>query len=193
MSTPRPAHDVGRRIRELRTTSGLSLGALAGASRLGKGTLSELERGQRNPTLDTLYAISTALGVPLSALLTEAAGSPGRTTPSTPVTRGTSVEAVLLDRWTEPAGLTEVYRVVLGVRLQRSEPHLSGVVETLTVTDGTAEVGTVADPVVISDMQTHTFPGDVPHRYRALDAPATGVLTIRYPAPRVGRAPTLES
>ena len=177
--TGRPARDVGRRIRDLRTASGVSLGTLAAESGLGKGTLSELERGQRNPTLETLYSIATALSVPLSHLLADPAAPEPR-----PVTRGASVEAALLDRWSDDTGLTEVYRVALGEPIQRSQPHLPGVVETLTVTAGTAEVGTESGPAVITATETHTFPADVPHVYRAVGGPASGVLTIHYPAPR---------
>lgn len=49
---------VGKRIRTVRTRRGISLSALAASTQLGKGTLSEVERGQPNPTLDTLFAIA---------------------------------------------------------------------------------------------------------------------------------------
>ncbi len=60
---------VGRRIRELRRAAGLSLSELARRAGLGKGTLSELESGRRNPTLGTLYALTAPLGVGLAALI----------------------------------------------------------------------------------------------------------------------------
>src|SRR4051812_41709202 len=56
---------VGQRLRRLREERGLSLSALARAAGLGKATLSGLEHGTRNPTLETLYAVAGALGVPL--------------------------------------------------------------------------------------------------------------------------------
>ena len=55
-----PGIAVGARIRALRTERGLSLSALAAAAGIGKGSLSELETGRRNPTLDTLYAARRA-------------------------------------------------------------------------------------------------------------------------------------
>lgn len=70
---------VGRRLRELREERGLSLSALARRSGTGKATLSELEAGRRNPTLETLYALTTALGVSLSAALTDPRGPAGAT------------------------------------------------------------------------------------------------------------------
>ena len=66
---------AGARIRQLRTERGLSLSALAAAAGIGKGTLSELEGGRRNPTLETLYAVAGPLGVPLAALLEDHDGA----------------------------------------------------------------------------------------------------------------------
>ncbi|WP_344749798.1 helix-turn-helix transcriptional regulator [Streptosporangium vulgare] len=51
-------------MRGLREERGISLSALARAAGVGKATLSGLENGTRNPTLDTLWAITTELGVP---------------------------------------------------------------------------------------------------------------------------------
>ncbi len=177
------AGEVGHRIRTLRTDAGISLAVLAAESRLGKGTLSELERGQRNPTLDTLYAVATALRVPLSDLLVDGdPGTSGRALRAAPA-RGRSVVAQLLDRWGDDDGFCEVYRVRLEDRVQRSAPHLAGVVETLTVVGGTVEVGAADDPRTITTAESHTFPGDVPHLYRGVGGVATGVLTMYYPGP----------
>lgn len=62
---------VGRRLGELRAERGMSLSELARRSGVGKATLSGLESGSRNPTLETLYALTTALHVPLSTVLTD--------------------------------------------------------------------------------------------------------------------------
>src|SRR5581483_5197516 len=66
---------VGDRLRTVRKERGLSVGALAAAADIGKGSLSEIENGARNPTLGTLYALAGALGVPLAALLAARAGT----------------------------------------------------------------------------------------------------------------------
>ena len=57
-----PGAAAGARVRALRTSAGLSLSALAAEAGIGKGSLSELESGRRNPTLDTLYALARPLG-----------------------------------------------------------------------------------------------------------------------------------
>ncbi len=57
-----PRHDlatlVGERVRQARVDRGLSLGSVAATAGIGKGSLSEIEHGQRNPTLSTLYALA---------------------------------------------------------------------------------------------------------------------------------------
>jgi transcriptional regulator with XRE-family HTH domain len=59
---------LGRKIRELRTGSGLTLGALAGMIGTSQSLISQVERGMASPSLTTLRAIAGALEVPVAAL-----------------------------------------------------------------------------------------------------------------------------
>ena len=59
--------DVGRRLRELRTERGLSMRALARLSGLSTNALSMIERGKTSPSVSTLYKLSEALEVPITA------------------------------------------------------------------------------------------------------------------------------
>ncbi|MER9002237.1 MULTISPECIES: helix-turn-helix transcriptional regulator [unclassified Mesorhizobium] len=54
---------VGRNFARLRAQSGLTQEAVAERANLSQQYVSGLERGQRNPTVETLYALSQALGV----------------------------------------------------------------------------------------------------------------------------------
>jgi transcriptional regulator with XRE-family HTH domain len=58
-----PAEGVGRRLKELRRSRGLTLAQLAERTGLSIGSLSQVERGLVSPTIRTVYAVSTALGV----------------------------------------------------------------------------------------------------------------------------------
>ena len=98
---------VGLRIRELRTARGWSMSSLAARAGLGKATLSEIEAGQRNPTVETLYAIAAQLQIGLSELLTERGSSPA----AAPVVRGAAVEATLVAAYRDPTVTTEIYRL----------------------------------------------------------------------------------
>jgi transcriptional regulator with XRE-family HTH domain len=64
---------VGRAIRALRKARGMTLQALALASGVSAGMLSEIERDQANPSLRVLSQIRNALGAPISALFEEPA------------------------------------------------------------------------------------------------------------------------
>src|ERR1700691_5701139 len=58
-----PAEGVGRRLKELRRSRGLTLTQHAERINLSVGSLSQVERGLVSPTIRTVYAVSTALGV----------------------------------------------------------------------------------------------------------------------------------
>jgi transcriptional regulator with XRE-family HTH domain len=68
---------LGAEIRALRAAKGLSQERLAAIAGLHRNFIGLIERGQRNPTFLTLGAISTKLGLPLSALV-EGAEKRGR-------------------------------------------------------------------------------------------------------------------
>ena len=60
---------IGKRIQRFRTQRKLSQEALALASEIHPAYLGRVERGERCPTVDTLFKISQGLKVPLSELL----------------------------------------------------------------------------------------------------------------------------
>jgi transcriptional regulator with XRE-family HTH domain len=59
-----------------REKSHLSMTALAAKAGLSQQMVSFVERGTRNPTLETLLRLSQALGVPLGKLITKAERKP---------------------------------------------------------------------------------------------------------------------
>ena len=60
---------LGESLRELRTSSSLTLREVSGRARVSLGYLSEIERGQKEASSELLNAICGALDVPLSAIL----------------------------------------------------------------------------------------------------------------------------
>jgi transcriptional regulator with XRE-family HTH domain len=56
---------VGALVLQLRRDAGASIGSLAAAAGLSPGLLSQIERGQGNPSLTTLIKLSQALKVPV--------------------------------------------------------------------------------------------------------------------------------
>jgi len=173
---------VGERLRAARRQRGLSVGALAEAAGVGKGSLSEIENGTRNPTLATLSSLAGALGIPLAILLAGQAGariaSPG-------------IEARLLDVSHDDGQAVEVYRLRLEPGMvHRSVPHGAGVIEHLLVTAGRARVGRAGKETEIGPGESAHWVSDVPHTYAALgDLTVDSILVIRSIVATHGAAP----
>ena len=67
---------LGRRLRELRQTTGLSQEKFAAKAGLDRTYYAGIERGERNPSVKQLAKIAAALGVPVQELFGE--GEEGR-------------------------------------------------------------------------------------------------------------------
>ncbi|MEQ4451146.1 MULTISPECIES: helix-turn-helix domain-containing protein [Kosakonia] len=61
---------LGQRVRTLRTQAGLSQEGFAEKCGLDRTYISGIERGIRNPTLEILYILATALHTELTTLFT---------------------------------------------------------------------------------------------------------------------------
>jgi transcriptional regulator with XRE-family HTH domain len=66
--TPYPQPALGKAIRELRQKRGASLKSLAPEAGITLNMLSLIERGEANPTWETVKGIAAALGVRVSEL-----------------------------------------------------------------------------------------------------------------------------
>lgn len=64
-----PAVDLGRTARRLRESQNLTLADVAGRANISSAMLSRLETGRVSPSLETIVALSQALGVTASALM----------------------------------------------------------------------------------------------------------------------------
>lgn len=60
---------VGEVIAEFRKRKGITQEVMSGLADIGRTHLSAIERGERKPTLETLYRISTALDVKMSDIV----------------------------------------------------------------------------------------------------------------------------
>lgn len=65
---------IGDVLRRARTSQGRTLREVSHSARVSLGYLSEVERGRKEASSELLGAICTALDVPLSRVLTDAAG-----------------------------------------------------------------------------------------------------------------------
>ncbi|MFF0818181.1 helix-turn-helix domain-containing protein [Rhodococcus sp. NPDC003318] len=175
---------VARNVRRYRQERGLSLAELARRAGLSKQTLSKVEQGVGNPTVETLALLGAALDMPARRLLTEW---------GTPVFVQRSHE----DVWTSAEGrseriLDEVYgsgyvrnhilRLERGARVSgpdATEPP--GTLHHVYVISGRLEAGPVTDPVTIDEGDFVRFPGDVPYGYTCLSDRATAHVVTTLP------------
>ncbi|MCX4091059.1 helix-turn-helix domain-containing protein [Nocardia sp. alder85J] len=162
---------VARNVHRYRLERAMSIGELARRSGLSKQTLSKIEHGLGNPTIDTLAQLGAALDVTVRRLLTEW-GTPvyvQRADDAEWHTAGHRLERML----DETYGSGYVRTLVL--RLERAagepqviEPHAPGTLHHLYVITGKIRTGPLNDTVDLAAGDFVRFPGDTPHRYVCL-------------------------
>jgi transcriptional regulator with XRE-family HTH domain len=160
---------VGANLRRLRTEHGRSLSDLGRASGVAKATLSALEGGRGNPTIETLSALAAALEVPMGDLITSSAPAPVQVVRSDEGTSipGTANELRLVARFT-PSGPIEVYEAIWPKRSTRNAGgHGPGTREHVIVTRGGLKVGPLGREVGLAGGDYATFAADEPHLYEA--------------------------
>lgn len=170
-----------RRHRERRRVSLSELATLAG---VGKSTLSQIESGRGNPSMETLWAIATALGTTFGDLVSPHAPDVRvvRAGEGVPIASEGAAFVVRLLAATGRRGASEVYVIASSPgEARRARPHTAGVVEHVLLTAGSMEVGPLDAPVLLGPGDMATFPGDVPHAYRTLAEETRAVLVMDYP------------
>lgn len=189
---------VARNVQRFRMERAMSIGELARRSGLSKQTLSKIEQGTGNPTVETLSLLGAALDMPARRLLTEW-GTPVF------VQRRDEGEWADASHWLERL-LDETfgsgYVRTLVIRMERGqaspgavEPHTAGTLHHLYVITGKLRTGPLNDPVDLSAGDFVRFPGDVPHHLVCLSDTVTAHLVTTIPqvrriAPTVTRGGT---
>ncbi|MDT0323320.1 MULTISPECIES: XRE family transcriptional regulator [unclassified Streptomyces] len=175
---------IAESIRRERERAGLSLSALAARAGVAKSTLSQLEAGGGNPSVETLWAIGVALGVPFSAFV-DPPRPPVRLVRAGegPVTRSEQGDyAAALLASCPPGARRDLYRVTTEPgEAKLSQPHQPGTVEHVILAAGRARVGPAADPVELAPGDYLAFPGDAPHVYEALEPGTAAVVVMEHP------------
>lgn len=178
---------VARNVRSFRQERAMSLGELARRSGLSKQTLSKIEQGLGNPTVETLSLVGAALGISARRLLAEW-GTPVY------VQRHGEGEWNAGAAWTERL-LDETYgsgyvRTLL-VRLERAraepgtvQPHAPGTLHHAYVITGKVRTGPLNEPVELAAGDFVRFPGDVPHQLVCLTERATLHMVTTVPQVR---------
>lgn len=179
-----PNDMIAEAITRERQRAGISLSALAGAAGLAKSTLSQLEAGKGNPSIETLWAIATALDIPFSFLfegqqpelqLVRANAHNNLSSENAPF------EALLLAKC-PPNIRRDIFRVTLQAPTARdAEAHPRGTVEHALVCEGRVRLGPIDALQDMGPGDYYRYPGDGPHSYAALSERAMLLLVMEGP------------
>ncbi|QBJ95488.1 XRE family transcriptional regulator [Rhodococcus sp. ABRD24] len=181
---------IARNVQRFRGERQMSMGELAKRANLSKQTLSKIEQGVGNPTVETIDAIAEALDVPLRRLVTE---------------WGTRVFIVRASEGTwagKPGGATKVLDQIYGsgyvrtslTRLRAADdaellrtPDSTGTLIHAYVIAGRVRVGPANELTDLDTGDFVQFPSDVPHVLTALSAEATvHIVTTMPQVPQFG-------
>ncbi|MGF1471755.1 MAG: helix-turn-helix domain-containing protein [Rubrobacteraceae bacterium] len=175
---------ISLNLRRVRHERHVSLGELSRTSGVSKGTLTALESGTGNPTVDTLGALAEALGVSVEDLISpEAPQAQVLRSEAGAWVEGSAVGLRLVDRLLA-RGMVDVYEAAFTAGVRReSDGHAPGVLEHLLVTSGRLLAGPTTNVVELNVGDRITFAGDVPHVYEAVGGDARAVLLISYVRP----------
>lgn len=174
---------IAAAIRRERERTGLSMTEVARRAGLAKSTLSQLESGTGNPSVETLWALAVALGVPFSRLV----DSPR---PATRVIRAGEGPVLAAEKATylatllascPPNARRDIYRIQAEPGEPRlSEPHLPGTIEHVVISAGRALAGPTERPAELEPGDYVCYPGDEPHVFRALSSGTTAVMIMEH-------------
>ena len=174
---------IAASIRRERERAGLSLSELAKRAGIAKSTLSQLESGSGNPSVETLWALAVALGVPFSRLV-----DPPR--PRVRVIRAGEGPAVHSEKAVyiatllascPPGARRDISRIEARPGEPRlSDPHVPGTTEHLVLSTGRALAGPTTEPVELAPGDYIAYPGDIPHIFQALEPDTTAVIVSEH-------------
>jgi transcriptional regulator with XRE-family HTH domain len=181
--TGAPLAVIATSLQRERRRVGLSLAEVPRRAGIAKSTLSQLESGTGNPSVETLWSLSVALDVPFARLVESRR-------PKVQVIRVGEGPTLASDRADYVATLLaacppnarrDIYLVSAQPgRPRESDPHMPGVVEHVVLSTGRALVGVADDPVELVPGDYMAYPGDVAHVVKALKPDTVAVMVSEH-------------
>jgi transcriptional regulator with XRE-family HTH domain len=179
---------IGPRLQNLRKERGMTLDELSAISSVSRSMLSQIERGQANPTLAIVWHLSQALGVELAEFVggqrVERRARIELTAASfVPEIRTEDGQCVM--RILSPAsevGRTEMYHLTMAAGGELvSEAHARGSWEHLSVLTGQLTVVSADTEATVGPGSIARYPVDVPHAIRNLTTCRAEALLVVSP------------
>lgn len=174
---------VAHNIKLLRQKNKLSMDELSKLSGVSKSMLAQIERGEGNPTLSTLWKISNGMKVPFDSLTVR---------PKSPyeIVKLTEIQPLFEDN-----GKVKNYSIFPDDENRRfavyllelepgsyweSEPHLRGTTEFITVFCGKLEIQSDNNTFTVFKNESIRFKGDTTHSYRNIGSETISLHMILY-------------
>jgi transcriptional regulator with XRE-family HTH domain len=179
--------EIGPRLQAYRKEMNLTLAELAAMSGVSRSMLSEIERGNANPTYGTLWHLTRALKIDLNSLIGGASeerggGSiidlqPGNLTPTIRSADGTCTLQIL-----SPANMVSLIEWYLLSFVAEgelaSDPHGAGTIEHLHCTTGEILVRSAGSTMTVRAGETARYAADVPHSLKSIGPVGAGAFLV---------------
>ena len=160
---------VAKNIKRLREENKLSMDELVRLSGVSKSMLAQIERGDGNPTISTLWKISNGMKVPFDAL-TVRPKSPYeivKTAEIQPLLEdGGKVRNYSLFPDNENRRFAVYYLELEEGSYWESEPHLRGTTEFITIFTGKIEILADGQSFIVEKGESIRFRADTIHSYK---------------------------
>ncbi|MET9861319.1 XRE family transcriptional regulator [Streptomyces smyrnaeus] len=168
-------------LKRARAQRGLSISELSRRSKIGKATLSQLESGTGNPTIETVFSLSRVLEVPISDLLDaqQPAGLRVVRAKDVEVLSGQGIDLRPLQRIESGQAVFEVYDQQVRAGERRDSPGHVGIEHTV-VQAGRLEVTVDGREVELGAGDYVGFDATLPHSYAAVAGVVRSVLLLQY-------------
>ena len=162
---------LGRNLRRLRTRQGLSLERLAKLAGVSRAMLSQIETGKSAPTINLLWKISTALGVPFATLLDNQKVHGPVVLRRQDAKILASRDGKFVSRALFPFDgerKVEFYELRIAAQhTEHAEAHAAGTIENLVVVQGAVEIRLGREAAcLLEEGDAMVFEADVTHSYR---------------------------
>ncbi len=170
-------------LRKIREDRNLSLGQLADLSGVSKSMLGQIERGEANPSIGTIWKIANGLRVSFTSLLNEENQAVRIIRKET--THEVAQEDGLFRLFSyvpfDPKHKFELYTVELEAGcVHVSDAHVSGVEEYLILNEGTIEVDLGDQKHVLRQGDAIQFLADMEHTYRNIGTAFASAVVVLY-------------
>ena len=174
-----PISIIAKALVRERQRTGLSLAEIARRAGIAKSTLSQLEAGNGNPSLETLWALCVALDIPFARLMEQQINTSQviRFGEGPSVTAEMANYKAILLATCPPGARRDIYLLITQPGEDRhSKPHNPGTVEHLIVTQGRALIGPTDNPIELAAGDYICYPADQPHVFQALEPDTHAIL-----------------